>query len=446
MVESGHPRHLVAVIGAGPAGLYASQYLARQGMKVVLFNRDIKPGGLAEYGIFPDKHKMRLGLKAQFKRILSMPGVTYQGNVSIGRAGDIKLDDLRGMGFQAIMVTTGAQENNWLGIPGEDLEGVYQANDVVFHYNQLPERNLAEIKIGSQVAIIGVGNVMLDIVHYLRYEKSVQTVTAFARRGPTQVKFDKLTLAPVADCLDLPAIEQEVNQAACEVENAGGDIGEFYALLEEAHNRAERCDSGLKFGMQFLRSPRRLMGDAGGRVRAIVFERNRLVRNGEVISARGTGELETVPVDTVIFSIGSRVDEGFGLPVGHGTYVTNPEPRFPVDEISYEVYNPELCAQCEDIFVSGWARLASEGVVGLARKDAERGARAVLQYLQTLKSSTGVDMEAVLSLIGSAKRKVVNFEGLRKLWDAEARIAADLGLEEYKFASNEAMLRVIEEN
>ncbi len=446
MVESGHPRNLVAIIGAGPAGLYASQYLARQGVKVVLFNRDIKPGGLAEYGIFPDKHKMRLGLKAQFRRILSMPGVTYQGNVSIGRSGDIKLDDLRRMGFQAILVTTGAQENNWLGIPGEDLEGVYQANDVVFHYNQLPERNLAEIKIGSQVAIVGVGNVMLDIVHYLKDDHRVRMVTAFARRGPTQVKFDKQTLAPVADCLDLPAIEQAVNQAAFEVEKAGEDVGEFYALLEEAHNRAERCDSGLKFGMQFLRSPRRLMGDADGRVRAMVFERNCLVRDGEVISARGTGELQTVPVDTVIFSIGSRVDEGFGLPVAHGTYVTNPEPRFPVDGISYEVYNPELCAQCEDIFVSGWARLASEGVVGLARKDAERGARAVIQYLQTLKSSADVDIEAVISRIGSTKGKVVNFEGLQKLWDAEARIAADLGLEEYKFDSNEAMLRVIEEN
>ncbi len=82
----------------------------------------------------------------------------------------------------------------------------------------------------------------------------------------------------------------------------------------------------------------------------------------------------------------------------------------------------------------------------MARKDAERGARAVIQYLQTLKSSADVDIEAVISRIGSTKGKVVNFEGLQKLWDAEARIAADLGLEEYKFDSNEAMLRVIEEN
>jgi ferredoxin/flavodoxin---NADP+ reductase len=100
--------YAVAVIGAGPAGLYAAQYLARQGMQVVIFNRDIKPGGLAEYGIFPDKTKMRSGLLAQFKRILTMPLVRYQGNVVVGQSGDFHLDQLRAAGFRAFMVTTGA--------------------------------------------------------------------------------------------------------------------------------------------------------------------------------------------------------------------------------------------------------------------------------------------------------------------------------------------------
>lgn len=109
--------NLVAVIGAGPAGLYAAQYLARQGVAVVVFNRDIKPGGLAEYGIFPDKVKMREGLQAQFSRILAMPNIQYLRNVAIGKSGDLQLDQLRQSGFQAFMVITGAQENYWLGLP-----------------------------------------------------------------------------------------------------------------------------------------------------------------------------------------------------------------------------------------------------------------------------------------------------------------------------------------
>ncbi|WP_322793706.1 NAD(P)-binding protein [Bellilinea sp.] len=124
-------RHIVAIVGAGPAGLFAARELASQGVQVVLFNRDIKPGGLAEYGIYPDKIKMKTGLRAQFRQILEMPNVEYYGNVLIGRQGDLSLEDLQGMGFQAILVAAGAQGTKWLGLPGVHLRGVYHAKDVV---------------------------------------------------------------------------------------------------------------------------------------------------------------------------------------------------------------------------------------------------------------------------------------------------------------------------
>lgn len=435
---------LVAVIGAGPAGLYAAQHLARQGVQVVLFNRDIKPGGLAEYGIFPDKYKMRKGLQQQFNRILAMPNVAYLGNVSVGQQGDLKLDQLRQAGFQAFMVTTGAQQNNWLGLPGEDLAGVYQANDVVFHYNLLPEHAGWQPTFGKNVVVIGVGNVMLDIVHYLKQENLPRTVTAVARRGPTEVKFDKQTLAPVASCLDLPAIRKAVDEAGAEVRRVRKTEDAFYALLADAQEKAEDCDSGLRFRMTFLRSPRRLLGDAKGHVAAVVFEKNHLaLEDGRVVS-RGTGELETLPADTVIFSIGSQVDPEFGLPVEHGNYVTTPEPRFPVDGISYEVYNPDLCAQCEDVFVSGWARQASEGIVGLARKDAERGAEALLRYLNTLPEGERLDAGQAIAHLPKVPSRLVSQEDLRKLADAEQKKATDLGAPAFKFGSRDAMLEAID--
>jgi len=436
--------HLVVVIGAGPAGLYAAQYLARKGVQVVVFNRDIRPGGLAEYGIFPDKYKMRKGLQAQFYRILEMPNVHYRGNVLIGQNGDIKLDQLRAVGFQALMVTTGAQKCQWLGLPGEDLEGVYQANNIVFFYNRLPERAHLRPVFGKRVLVIGLGNVMMDIVHYLTLDDAPHIVTAVGRRGPGEVKFDKSALVPLACCLDMDEIREEVKSVLPEVKSVGGNVEVFYSILEGARDKARECPSKLSFRMKFLRSPRRIVGDGKGKVKEVVFEVNQLeLKDGEVVS-RGTGDLETVSTDTVIFSVGSRVDESFGLSVTHRHFVTTPTPRFPVDGISYEVYNPELCAHCEDTFVSGWARMAGEGVVGLARRDGERGARAMLKYLETLPTVNTVYVKRVLRKLPLLDKKIVTMNDVEKLRRAEQKIAAEKGLPDFKFASNEPMLEIIE--
>ena len=436
-MSEGEPnRYLAAVIGAGPAGLYASQYLARNHVQVFLFNRDIKPGGLAEYGIFPAKQKMRAGLLSHFHRILKMPEVHYIGNVLIGQSGDITLDQLRSAGFQAIMITTGAQKNNWLGLPGENLEGVYQANDIVFHYNKLPTHAKMDFRIGKNVAVIGVGNVMLDIMNYLKHEGTKRTVTAYARRGPAEVKFDRETLEPVADCLDTDFIRHETENAQSQSAAAGKDVGILFDLINKALEKAEDCRSELTIRLAFLRSPRRMISDENGRVKAIVFEKNHLILDGDFVISRGTGEFETVPVDTVIFSIGSQVDAGFGIPVSHGNFITSPQPRFPVDGISYEVYNP-------DIFVSGWARQGGEGIVGLARKDAERGAKAMLAYLATLEPLSKKKVDDGIKALTLDENKIIRLEDLNILEREEQRIAEEKGLPAFKFDSNEEMLRVI---
>lgn len=80
-------KYFVAVIGAGPAGLFGARELAAQGAHVALFNRDIKAGGLAEYGIYPVKHVMKEGLRKQFRQTLDMAGIDYYGNVTIGTHG-----------------------------------------------------------------------------------------------------------------------------------------------------------------------------------------------------------------------------------------------------------------------------------------------------------------------------------------------------------------------
>src|SRR6266542_4792110 len=158
--------HTVAVVGAGPAGLFATRALAANGCCVLLLNRDIKPGGLAEYGIFLDKYKMKGGLRRQFQKILSDPRITYLGHVPVGPDGPLTVEQLLKLGFDALVFAHGAQGTKYLGVEGERLPGVYHAKDRVYHYNRLPPFAEREFPMGRRVGIVGVGNVMVDVVNY----------------------------------------------------------------------------------------------------------------------------------------------------------------------------------------------------------------------------------------------------------------------------------------
>src|SRR5215469_16763423 len=127
----------VFVVGAGPAGMFAARQIALAGYQTTIFNRDVRPGGLAQYGIYPVKTKMKTGLRKQFTQILDMPNVHYFGNVQIGAAYDLSLAELEAMRPAAIIFACGAQGAKKLGLPGEDAQGVYAAKDFVYHYNQL---------------------------------------------------------------------------------------------------------------------------------------------------------------------------------------------------------------------------------------------------------------------------------------------------------------------
>lgn len=430
-----------AVVGAGPAGIYAARELARNGVRVVLFNRDIKPGGLAEYGIYPDKHTMKRGLRQQFHQVLDTPGLTYCGNVTIGAKGDLTLDDLRGLGFQAILVCAGAQGIKWLGIPGEALPSVYHAKGPVFHYNLLPPYTHKNFYFGKRVAIVGAGNVMLDIARYLTRRLKVDEVVALVRRGPAEVKFDRKELEHVVANLDLEAFDREIERVAPQMQAIGQDPQAAKQAILDALPKAEPPNSRSRFRMEFLVSPVRVLGEEVAT--GLEVEENYLsINKNGVVSARGTGKTRAIEVDSVVFAIGDRVDTDFGLPVSSSEFAKNPAPRFPVDDISYEAYDPDADAIIPDVFVAGWSRQASTGLVGYARKDGVNGAKAVMQYLKTLQPITP-DESALAARLKAIGKPVVNLSDIRKLAEIEDQIARQRGLETFKFGSNEEMLEKI---
>src|SRR5512144_11349 len=182
--------HLVAVIGAGPAGLFATRALTALGSRVVLINRDVKPGGLAEYGIFLNKYKMKGGLRRQFQKILSDPRVTYLGHVTVAERGDLTVPDLAGMGFDALVFAIGAQGTKYLGIEGERLPSVYHAKDLVYHYNRLPPFSERPFPMGRRVAIVGIGNIMINNANYCVEICDVIEVIEISRWGPNARGYD----------------------------------------------------------------------------------------------------------------------------------------------------------------------------------------------------------------------------------------------------------------
>jgi ferredoxin--NADP+ reductase len=445
LVEDTFGRYLVAVIGAGPAGLFASRLLAMSDVHVVLLNRDILPGGLAEYGIYFDKIKMKDGLRKQFQQILELPAIDYYGNLKIGETGNLRLSDLRAIGFQALLVTAGAQGTKWLGLPGENLTGVYHAKDLVFHYNLLPPFSTQEIHIGKRVALIGAGNVMLDMAHWLIRDLKVDEVISIVRRGPNEVKFSKEELKIVVHNLDLQKLFAEIERARPIAASVDQNVDEAKDYILSALPKGLEPVSKTNFHFEFLASPSRIIGNEQGFVTGLEVEDTTLVCAEGEVQAKRSGTRRVLKVDTVIFCIGDKVDETFGLPVRNNVFVKNPNPLHPMEGLSFEAFDPDLNRPIDRVFVAGWSREASSGLVGVARKDGENGARAVLSYLQTTPAL--VDPKSIFDDFTAWLEKldtpIVHKIDLDRLFAAAQAEAEKLGLPAYKYATNDEMLAVM---
>lgn len=437
-------QHLVAVVGAGPAGIYGARKLCEAGHRVVLINRDIKPGGLAEYGIFVEKEKMKTGLRKQFKRILADPKVFYMGHVMVGRDQAVSLQDLRDMGFGAVVVTAGAQGTKKLGIAGEEAIGVYHAKDVVYHFNSLPPFAERTFETGRRVAIIGMGNVMVDIANWLLNLKKIDQVVVVARRGPLEKAYDDSEFEYIDMYLDNADMKQEIERISPSLTAIGQDVE---AIKKKFIKEGEPLE-GRKLTFRYLCSPNKVVANAQGRVAVLEAEENVMVlENGKTV-AKGTGKTRKIEVDCVIYAIGDQVDEALGLPFSRGAFVTNPEklPGDP-DPAAYQPYDPETKKVLDGVFVAGWSRNASVGLVGVAKQDAERGMKVVNEYLATQEGPSAGEMEEKIEALMYALKKkgvdVVTKPDVELLEGAEQEQARARKTWDFKYTSDEKMLEVI---
>jgi ferredoxin/flavodoxin---NADP+ reductase len=432
--------HVVAVVGAGPAGIYAARKLAASGHEVALINRDVKPGGLAEYGIYPNKYKMKRGLRKQFGKILAEERITYLGNVSVGGEGHLSLDELRGLGFSAVVLAVGAQGTKWLGVEGEEASGVFHAKDLVYWYNKLPPFASMDVEFGKRVAIIGMGNVMVDIAHWLVcHEEGVEEVIVCGRRGPAERKWTPKEIAYIAAAFDRDALAAEMDRIGPGIAAVGQDAAEIHKELVRYCEEPLERPSATRVTFQFLSSPKRIVAGDEGQVVGLEVDRNALIPKGERTACRATGETATLEVDNVVYAVGDSVDRSLGLPVGWYGFKTGPGDG---DEETYSAWDGERLA---GVYLVGWARKASDGLVGKARQDAERGCEEVHAWLsEQAPPTTAAAATAALFASLEGKTRVVTAEDIEALAVVENQVAEDGDLPEFKHGKNEEMFLALD--
>lgn len=443
-------KHVIIVAGAGPAGMAAANMLAKAGHDVIILNRDIKFGGLAEYGIFPAKLKLRGGLKKQYWEMLEQPNVHYFGNVSIGKEKDLTVEDIRALGASAVVFAIGAQGTKAIGVEGDSAQGVFHAKDVVYHFNRLPGFGDRPFEVGKHVAVIGAGDVMVDIAHWLIRYKKVERVTAIVRRGPLERKYNPKEIRSVCANMDVEGITNEVARIKDRLAAVGQNADEVLKGLTDEFTKCEPAVSDTKMGFKFLASPKRILVDGNNRVRGLEMEDNKLEPKGTDTAAVGLKQYYEFPCDAVVFAVGDKVDETVGLPYKNGLFVTSPnKTNNDPDDALFQAYDEATGKTVDGVFLTGWARKASEGLVGVAKRDGEWCAEVVTRYLETKASSQSAPVQAVkeklTALLKDRKSRPVTLAGLKALDAAEKvhRGTTDC-IGEFKYATNQEMLSLIE--
>jgi ferredoxin--NADP+ reductase len=456
-----HPLR-VAVVGAGPAGFYAADHLLRQTGVVVdvdVFDRLPTPFGLVRAGVAPDHQKIK-SVTATFGKIASHPRFRFFGGVELGR--DVSVDDLRAH-YHAIVLTTGAQTDRRMGIPGEDLAGSHAATEFVAWYNGHPDYCDRRFDLSQErVAIVGVGNVAVDVARILcRFPEElavtdvadyalealaksrVRDVYLLGRRGPAQAAFTNPELRELGE---LPAADIVVKPEEVELDPA------TRAELEAHPDRATRKKVEIlqefarrpltgkprRLHLRFLVSPVEILGDVGGRVVGMRLVRNVLQPSpGAGLQAKPTDQFEELPVGLVFRSVGYRGVALAGVPFDdRAGVIPNDKGR---------VIDPATGRPVPGLYAAGWIKRGATGVIGTNKPDAVETVTCLLEDAGrgALPTPVIADDQAVARLVSERQPAVVSYQEWLKLDELETSRGRACGRPRVKFTRIADMLSAL---
>lgn len=404
----------VAVIGSGPSGIFATEALLKSDLSVQVdvFDRLPTPYGLVRYGVAPD-HLTIKSVTRGFEKTLSDPRVQFYGNVEFGR--DLTYEEARAH-YDALVYTVGASSDRRLGIPGEDLKGSMSATEFVAWYNGHPDAAARKMLLhASGVAVVGVGNVALDVSRILAKTPAelresdiaphalpaleasqVRDIFILGRRGPAQAAFTTKELREFGELSAAEPVVKGQEIALTEAEEAAITDNVKKKNVEVLRDFAGRTPEGKerRVHLRFLVSPVEILDDGQGNVAGLKVQRNRLDDSGNAV---GTGEYETLPVQMVLRSVGYR---GVALP------------GVPFDEKRGVI--PNAGGRVEGRageYAAGWIGRGPSGVVGTNRKDATDTVARLLEDARSgiLPTATHADRASVDALLSGKGVQVFTF-------------------------------------
>jgi ferredoxin/flavodoxin---NADP+ reductase len=447
-MTSARPR--VAVVGSGPSGLYAAAALAASdtAVDVDVLDRLPAPYGLVRYGVAPDHVKMKSVI-----RVLARPfgpgEVRFLGGVTVGPGPDaVPLAVLREH-YTAVVHASGSALDRRLGIPGEDLPGSIGSGAMVGWYCGHPEHGVAPRLDVTDVAVVGAGNVALDVARVLARTPDelvstdvpdavlealragrVRDVHVLIRRGPQQVRFTPVELRQLGDLADADVVVHDDGLLAAGVSDDVTDRHEranLAVLTEWAH--ATHGTAHRRIHLRFLRSPVRILGT--DHVTGIVVERNVLTPDGRV---RGTGEEETLDVGLVVRAVGYTGEPIAGLPFDTETGT--------VPNVAGRVVDADR-SPVPGQYVTGWIRRGPTGVIGTNKHDAVEVVASVLADLPTLPPPVHPDPDDLARVLAEHGVRPVDWTSWLRLDAEEIRLGQARGAERVKVAELADMLAAV---
>lgn len=436
--EQNVPSLMVAVVGAGPSGYYAAETLAKLKapgeIAIDILDRLPTPYGLIRAGVAPD-HQSIKNVSARYEKTNALEHVRFVGNLSLGS--DVTLSDLMDL-YDAVILATGAGKDRMLGLQHEDLPGIYGSAQFVGWYNAHPDYKDLEPNLNvSSVAVIGNGNVALDVARVLAktaeemagsdlaahaeapiHSSPVRDIHILGRRGPMDASFTPKELTEMTKLVNAESVIDATTLPAGDDGLSTVQIKNLKAYRQMRDSAAPDRLKPLRVHLHSYRRPVAFIGD--GALDAIRVEKTRLTE-GRVA---GTGEMLDIPVGLAVTCIG---------------YKSAPLEDVPYDRRHGHFSNEEGLIRPR-LYCTGWARRGPTGTIGTNKPDAADVSNRILAEVTPSGKPGRTGLDALATERGL---KLVTFRDWKKI-EALEEERAEGDHPRAKLADIDAMLEAVD--